>query len=88
MRPTLQANAAYDPAHCLAFQCDLTQDDLTASIPPACCDMVTAFFVLSALGPSEWDAALANVAKVIEDVHEEGSVGWKGGYVSGGRVAA
>jgi methyltransferase-like protein 6 len=61
----VQANAEYDVAHVKAFQCDLTAaDSLAQQVPPEACDMVTCFFVLSALGPSEWDAVLANVEKV------------------------
>jgi hypothetical protein len=60
----IQANEAYSDADLCAFQCDLTRDDIAAHMSEATCDFATAFFVFSALGPSEWDTVVHNLAKV------------------------
>lgn len=63
----IQANESYSETDLCAFQCDLTRDDVAVHMPEATCDFATAFFVFSALGPSEWDAVVQNLAKVCNE---------------------
>ena len=60
-----QTNALYDPERCTAFVCDLTRDELAATVPAGTLDLVTMIFVLSAIPPEATVAALRNVANVL-----------------------
>ncbi|KAJ1978821.1 hypothetical protein H4R33_005883 [Dimargaris cristalligena] len=58
----VQANPLYTASdRCKAFVCDLTQDALTDSVPPATVDLISMIFVLSAIPPEKMDQAVANV---------------------------
>ena len=62
----VQAHEDYDPERCRAFQCDLAKGGLPAAMeghPPV--DMVTMLFVLSAMAPGTFAAALRSVAAVV-----------------------
>ena len=53
----------YDESRIRAFQCDISKDDLSASIDEEV-DIVSAVFVLSALTPKDFGNALENISKV------------------------
>ncbi|XP_078703704.1 tRNA N(3)-cytidine methyltransferase METTL6-like [Branchiostoma floridae x Branchiostoma belcheri] len=59
-------NPQYNPDRCNAFQCDLTKDDLRASVPADSVDMATLIFVLSALHPDTMPTALENIHRVLK----------------------
>ena len=46
------------------FQGDLTQDELSTSIPANTIDIVLLFFVLSSITPDKMITVLTNIAKV------------------------
>ncbi|XP_056016470.1 tRNA N(3)-methylcytidine methyltransferase METTL6-like isoform X2 [Ostrea edulis] len=59
-------NPDYDPERCCAFQCDITSDDLSVTIPHDSVDVVSMIFVLSAIHPDKMEAALTNIIKVMK----------------------
>ncbi|XP_062573437.1 tRNA N(3)-methylcytidine methyltransferase METTL6-like [Saccostrea cucullata] len=59
-------NPEYDSTRCCAFQCDLTKDHLSVSIPQDSVDVVSIIFVLSAIHPDKMEAALSNIIKVMK----------------------
>jgi len=61
----LQQNALYCTERCLAFQCDLTKDDLQATIQVETVDVATLIFVLSAIHPEKMQKALEQIFKVL-----------------------
>ncbi|XP_030638323.1 tRNA N(3)-cytidine methyltransferase METTL6 [Chanos chanos] len=61
----VKQNPLYSTERCLAFQCDLTKDDLQANIPTASVDVITLIFVLSAIHPDKMQQALENLCKVL-----------------------
>lgn len=61
----LQQNALYCTKRCLAFQCDLTKDDLQATIQVETVDVATLIFVLSAIHPDKMQKALEQMYKVL-----------------------
>lgn len=61
----LQQNALYCTERCLAFQCDLTKDDLQATIQVETVDVATLIFVLSAIHPDKMQKALEQMYKVL-----------------------
>ena len=54
----------YDTSKINAFQCDITQDDLTSHIIPNSVDIVTIIFVLSSISPEKIIGALQSIASV------------------------
>lgn len=62
--PSTQSNPAYDSRRCHVFQCDLTSDQLTDSIPPSSVTLVSLIFVLSSVSPDKMSFVLENVAQV------------------------
>ncbi|XP_076827628.1 tRNA N(3)-cytidine methyltransferase METTL6 [Brachyhypopomus gauderio] len=62
----VKENPLYRSERCLAFQCDLTKDDLQATIPAESLDVVTLVFVLSAIHPDKMRHALENIHKVLK----------------------
>jgi len=46
------------------FQCDLTQDELSAIIPANTIDVVLLLFVLSSINPEKMTTVLTNISKV------------------------
>ena len=48
------------------FQCDLTADKLTSSIPPSSVDLVSLIFVLSSVTPEKMATVVENIAEVCE----------------------
>lgn len=56
----------YNPDTCKAFQCDLTEDDLTDNIPADSVDVATLIFVLSAIHPDKMHLAVKNIFKVLK----------------------
>ncbi|XP_056261949.1 tRNA N(3)-methylcytidine methyltransferase METTL6 isoform X1 [Pseudoliparis swirei] len=61
----VKGNPRYRPERCAAFQCDLTADALTDSVPPGAVDVVTLIFVLSAVHPDKMQRALLNISQVL-----------------------
>lgn len=59
-----QENSLYCPERCLAFQCDLTKDDLHATIAENSLDVATLIFVLSAIHPDRMHQVLKNIYRV------------------------
>jgi len=63
----VKANEQYNESRCKAFVCDLTVDDLSATVPPETADMVSAIFVLSAIPPEKMRIAIQNIFKVLKN---------------------
>ncbi|XP_030846584.1 methyltransferase-like protein 6 [Strongylocentrotus purpuratus] len=61
----VKEHSAYDPARVNAFQCDITCDDLTNNIAASSVDMVTMFFVLSAIHPDKMLQSIQNIYKAL-----------------------
>ncbi|XP_050986453.1 tRNA N(3)-methylcytidine methyltransferase METTL6 [Labeo rohita] len=61
----VKQNALYCTKRCLAFQCDLTKDDLQATIQVETVDVATLIFVLSAIHPDKMQKALEQMYKVL-----------------------
>ncbi|XP_062848161.1 tRNA N(3)-methylcytidine methyltransferase METTL6 [Trichomycterus rosablanca] len=62
----VKENSLYCPERSLAFQCDLTKDDLRATISEESLDVATLIFVLSAIHPDKMQQALENIYKVLK----------------------
>lgn len=62
----VKQNSLYSSERCLAFQCDLTKDNLQDTIHPESLDMATLIFVLSAIHPDKMQQALENLYKVLK----------------------
>ncbi|XP_076349217.1 tRNA N(3)-cytidine methyltransferase METTL6 isoform X1 [Tachypleus tridentatus] len=62
----LKDHHSYDDTKCFAFLCDLTQDNLAATIIPGSVDFVSMVFVLSAIHPEKMKAVLTNVHQVLK----------------------
>lgn len=62
----VKQNPCYNPDTCKAFQCDLTEDDLTDNIPADSVDVATLIFVLSAIHPDKMHLAVKNIFKVLK----------------------
>ncbi|XP_060725165.1 tRNA N(3)-methylcytidine methyltransferase METTL6 [Tachysurus vachellii] len=62
----VKENSLYCPERCLAFQCDLTKDDLRATISENSLDVATLIFVLSAIHPDRMQLAVENVYRVLK----------------------
>lgn len=61
----VKENPVYDQSRCHAFCCDLTTDDLTATISPGSLDLVSMIFVLSAIHPDKMVTVLRNIHSVL-----------------------
>jgi hypothetical protein len=59
-----QQSSSYQADRCTAFCCDVTADDLSATVPPESCDLATLVFVLSAISPHKMVDVLRNIARV------------------------
>ncbi|XP_041962631.1 tRNA N(3)-methylcytidine methyltransferase METTL6 [Alosa sapidissima] len=62
----VKQNSLYSPERCLAFQCDLTKDDLQDNISAESVDAATLIFVLSAIHPDKMQQALVNLYMVLK----------------------
>ncbi|TSK16115.1 Methyltransferase-like protein 6 [Bagarius yarrelli] len=62
----VKENSLYCPERCLAFQCDLTKDDLRATISENSLDVATLLFVLSAIHPDRMQQVLENIYQVLK----------------------
>ncbi|KAI9025476.1 S-adenosyl-L-methionine-dependent methyltransferase [Hyaloraphidium curvatum] len=62
----VKSNQMYDTARCQAFVFDITSDVPPKEIEPHTVDACTCIFVLSALHPSKWKAAVANLARAVK----------------------
>ncbi|KAG8572813.1 hypothetical protein GDO81_012172 [Engystomops pustulosus] len=62
----VKQNSSYNPDTCKAFQCDLTTDSLTDSVPEDSVDVATLIFVLSAIHPDKMHLAIENIYKVLK----------------------
>lgn len=60
----MQEHTLFDSNKVNAFQCDLTQDQLTNNIPECSVDLATLIFVLSAVHPDKMLLVLQNIRKV------------------------
>lgn len=84
-----QANDDYKSGQIKAFVADITQHDLTQSIPERV-DMATLIFVLSAIHPAKMPQALRNIRKVSSFIYSDFNIcflTWSARY-AGIRVAA
>ncbi|KAM9308154.1 tRNA N(3)-cytidine methyltransferase METTL6 [Gastrophryne carolinensis] len=61
----VKQNPCYNADTCKAFQCDLTEDDLTEHVPVESVDVATLIFVLSAIHPHKMHLAVENIYKVL-----------------------
>lgn len=59
-----QQSPSYQADRCTVFCCDVTVDDLSATVPVKSCDLATLVFVLSAISPHKMVDALCNIARV------------------------
>ncbi|KAB5586439.1 hypothetical protein PHYPO_G00001610 [Pangasianodon hypophthalmus] len=62
----VKENSLYCPERCLAFQCDLTKDDLRATISENSLDVATLIFVLSAIHPDRMHQVVENIYRVLK----------------------
>ncbi|XP_065154648.1 tRNA N(3)-methylcytidine methyltransferase METTL6 [Paramisgurnus dabryanus] len=62
----VKQNPLYCTDRCLAFQCDLTKDDLQTNIQAETVDVATLIFVLSAIHPDKMQQSLENIFKVLK----------------------
>ncbi|XP_059149834.1 tRNA N(3)-methylcytidine methyltransferase METTL6-like [Physella acuta] len=62
----VKSHPAYDICGCTAFQCDITKDDITKSVPESSVHIATLIFVLSAIHPEKMVEAVHNVAKTLK----------------------
>ncbi|XP_053570251.1 tRNA N(3)-methylcytidine methyltransferase METTL6 [Bombina bombina] len=62
----VKQNPSYNKETCKAFQCDLTNNDLTDNIPAESVDTATLIFVLSAIHPDKMHLAVQNIYKVLK----------------------
>lgn len=56
----------YNEDQCKVFKCDLTQDELVLNIEKDSVDIVTAFFVLSAIAPEKMVYVIRNIKKILK----------------------
>ncbi|KAG0559842.1 hypothetical protein KC19_10G133200 [Ceratodon purpureus] len=56
----------YEGGRVNAFVCDVTSQDLSASIQPASVDVVTLVFMLSAVSPEKMENVLQNIKRVLK----------------------
>ncbi|XP_031568212.1 tRNA N(3)-methylcytidine methyltransferase METTL6-like [Actinia tenebrosa] len=61
----VKEHSLFDCSKVNAFQCDLTQDQLTNNIPECSVDLATLIFVLSAVHPDKMLLVLQNIWKVL-----------------------
>lgn len=59
-------DARYDETRIKAFTCDVTQDRLSSTIPEVNVDVTSMVFVLSAIHPEKFHAALENINSVMK----------------------
>ena len=57
-------NELYDSKRCCAFQCDITETELTSHIARDTIDIATLIFVLSAISPKKMQRSLQNIFQV------------------------
>src|SRR4051794_3970868 len=62
----LQDNAAFDPKRQEAHVCDISAEQLPASVPLGSCDFATLIFCLSAITPQKMPTAIGNVVKLLK----------------------
>ena len=62
----IRANAAYDPDHMQACVWDISSEDLPPGVGEGSVDVVLLVFIFSALNPTQWDAAVKNVWRVLK----------------------
>ncbi|XP_056618793.1 tRNA N(3)-methylcytidine methyltransferase METTL6 [Triplophysa dalaica] len=62
----VKQNSLYSPKRCLAFQCDLTKDDLQTTIQAETVDVATLIFVLSAIHPDKMRQSIENIFRVLK----------------------
>lgn len=61
----VKANTAYDAARLTAFTADLTCDALEQNVPRGSIEFCTLVFVLSAIAPDKFSAAIRNIGSVL-----------------------
>jgi len=62
----VKKNPNYNEKKCKAFQCDITKDDLLENVEEQSVDIVSLFFVMSAIIPKQMDEVIKNVSKVVK----------------------
>ncbi|BFY98810.1 hypothetical protein BsWGS_01850 [Bradybaena similaris] len=62
----VKSHPLYSADRCTVFQCDITKDQLTDTVPEASVDVATMIFVLSAVHPDKMAEAVRNVAKTLK----------------------
>jgi len=61
-----QGSELYDTRRCKAFVCDIANEDIADTVPKASVDVVSMIFVLSALRPDKFAAALRRIYDVLK----------------------
>lgn len=54
----------YNEQKCKAFQCDVTKNDMLENVAENSIDIVSLFFVMSAIIPSKMDEVIKNIKQV------------------------
>ena len=62
----IRANEAYDPDHIQASVWDISSEVLPPGVRECSVDVVLLVFIFSALSPSQWEAAVRNVWRVLK----------------------
>uniref|UniRef100_T2M8X2 tRNA N(3)-methylcytidine methyltransferase n=1 Tax=Hydra vulgaris TaxID=6087 RepID=T2M8X2_HYDVU len=62
----VKAHKLYELSRCLAFQSDVTKDNLCSFVPEASIDIALMIFVLSAVHPDKMKEVLQNVHRVLK----------------------
>eukprot|EP00842_Homolaphlyctis_polyrhiza_P003207 jgi/Hompol1/3888/HPOL_003384-RA len=62
----VKTHSEYNESKCKAFVYDITSPDIPPEIPAGSLDIITSIFVLSAIHPSTWRQAIANLKKLLK----------------------
>lgn len=62
----VKANPKYSEMTCKAFQCDVTKNDVIENVPEGSIDILSLFFVMSAIIPSKMDSVIQNIKKAVK----------------------
>ncbi|KAJ8344763.1 hypothetical protein SKAU_G00289560 [Synaphobranchus kaupii] len=62
----VKSNAEYDPARCLAFVHDLSEETAPFPVPQGSLDVIVLIFVLSALHPNKMQASIRRLAQLLK----------------------
>ncbi|KAH9249791.1 hypothetical protein BASA81_012469 [Batrachochytrium salamandrivorans] len=62
----VKSSPLYDPLKCKAFVYDITAKDIPSEVEAGSIDICTCIFVLSAIHPSTWAQAVANIYRMLK----------------------